>query len=116
LRSPDFKLSDGTVDPEASLTNVGIVSGALLIIPLFYFVEKNPAPVGTPVILDGIDGDVTHASTDNSFNPPYEYDRLRILNNDGKRFVIVMLSYGANFKDRDALLSQIVSSFQFVRQ
>lgn len=111
--SPDFKLSNGSNDPFGEYEGAGIVSGAVLIFPLFFFEEQEPLPLGTVVTLDGAEGDVASAQNED-FTPPLLFDRIRILSDDGIRYMIATFEYAADYPNRGAVLNDLVSSFRFL--
>ncbi|MBC7836342.1 hypothetical protein H7X87_01000 [Acetobacteraceae bacterium] len=108
--SPDFLNAENTKDPFSASP---IVSGAVMIIPLFLFEENEPLPVGTVVSLDGQEGDIAHGTSNaDDQGPTTEYDRLR-LNVDGARYVLFALEYPPGFANAQPVLDAAVASFKF---
>ncbi len=110
FQSPDFVSADGSQDPFASSP---IVQGAVIIIPLFLFEETTPLPVGKAVTLGSEQGDIAHGKTTSEGNAPAtEYDRVR-LHRDGVKYVLLALEYPPGFAGAEAILNDVVTSFEF---
>jgi hypothetical protein len=110
--SPDFRRTDGSTDTFEFRDGAGIAQGAVIVIPLFFYEEAEPLPLGKSISLDGEPGDIAEGIA-NEYNPPILFDRVR-LHSDDTKYMIISLEYSEGFTEAGAILANFIESFEFL--